>query len=128
MTAFDIKLETGQGRGGGGIVYSEGTASLTFPFLPRTDRLLLPNAALWQELLPPFVKDRREEVLPRVLAYCRRFSWLKLAEAQKKEELGCILLVEKEPFNVGYFGNPENPLYFEFDQAQEDFEKSRPVI
>jgi len=128
MAAYTVRFESGQGRGSGSIVYSEGTASIYFPFLPRTNRLYLPNAALWREGLPAFVCERREEVLPRVIEHCRRFSWLKLSEAEKKEELGCILFVDKSSSAMKCYGNPENPRYSDFDEAQERFDKSRPVI
>jgi hypothetical protein len=128
MTSFTVKFESGQGRGSGSIVYIEGNTSLSFPFLPGSNRLMLPNVALWHELLPPFVRERRNEVLPRVIEYCRQFSWLKLAEAQKKEELGCILLVEHEPLNIGYYGNPKNPYYDDPAEGEATFEKSLPII
>jgi len=128
MATYTVKFESGQGRGSGSIVYAEGTTSLHFPFLPRSNRLFLPNAKLWRELLPIFARERREEILPRIEEYCRRFEWLKLSEARTIEELGCILLIGDGPFDIEYYGNPKNPLYSEINEAEERFEKSRPIV
>lgn len=126
MSTCLLRLSSGPTALDHGVVYAEGGRSMLLPFFPRSRHLPLPAAPLWDELMPPFVRGRRDEVLARIHAFCRQTGGIVPVEVERGALIGCIQYWEEEPYRLEYHGYPGNPVYT--GEAEAIYEATRQQV